>query len=381
MSRQWQNRNVWESSASPTEKSGDGIPYALLCRVFPIAAFFPFSYICALMNGMRTYNVAIVGATGLVGRTMLQVLAERAFPIRNLRLFASARSAGQQLHFRGQVYPVEELNENTKLDNLDLALFSAGRAVSQRFAPQFVHAGCTVIDNSSAWRMAPNIPLIIPEVNAHHLSPSAKIIANPNCSTIQLLVVIAPIHRALGLKEVVVATYQSPSGAGYRGLQQLEAELQQQPLPDPPAFPHPIAYNTVFHSIDPTTGMSEEELKMRNETRKILDDPGFILRVTCVRVPIRGGHAEAVHFITQRQSSVAEIAAILEASPGVHLVATNTEYPMPITAEGSDEVFVGRIRQEDSEGYRFALWIVADNIRKGAATNAVQIAERWIALQ
>jgi len=333
------------------------------------------------MSWQQTYRVAVVGATGLVGQMMLTVLAERNFPIRSIRLFASPRSAGKLLEFGGQTVEVEPLTSTVSLESLDLALFSAGRAVSREFAPRFVKAGCTVIDNSSAWRMTPNIPLIVPEVNPEHLRPTDRIIANPNCSTIQLMVAIAPLHRSIGLREVVVSTYQAPSGAGYSGVQQLSAELSGTAPPDPPAFDRPIAFNTIFHPIDPATGYTEEETKMRNESRKILDDPSFSLRVTCVRVPIKGGHAEAVHFTTQRKSSLDEILDILRSAPGVVLIEDATDYPMPITVEGHDEVFVGRVRQEDEKGYRFALWAVADNLRKGAATNAVQIAELWIEQQ
>ncbi len=333
------------------------------------------------MSRQQTYRVAVVGATGLVGRTMLTVLAERQFPVRSLRLFASPRSAGTVLEFEGKTIEVEPLTPDVSLESLDLALFSAGRSVSREFAPRFVKAGCTVIDNSSAWRMTPNIPLIVPEVNPDHLRPTDRIIANPNCSTIQLMVAIAPLHRSIGLREVVVSTYQAPSGAGYSGVQQLNAELSGTAPPDPPAFDRPIAFNTIFHPIDPATGYTEEETKMRNESKKILDDPSFALRVTCVRVPIKGGHGEAVHFTTRRKSSRDEILEILRTAPGVVVMEDPREYPMPIAVEGRDEVFVGRIRQEDEEGYQFALWVVADNLRKGAATNAVQIAELWMELQ
>lgn len=336
------------------------------------------------MEQQRSYSVAIVGATGLVGSTMLQVLEERNFPIASISLYASHRSAGKTLFFRQQPVTVEDLSSGSFLDrHFDFVFFSAGKAISLQYAPVFADRGAIVIDNSSAWRLQPSIPLIVPEVNPHHLPDRPTIIANPNCSTIQLLTAITPIDREIGIEEIVVTTYQSPSGAGYSGVQQLEAELYGTTPPDKQPFPHQIAYNTVFHTIDPETGITEEERKMIYETQKILDKPSLFLRVTCVRVPIKGGHGEAVHITTERDTSIAEIRSLLSKAPGIILLddpKTHT-YPTPLLAAGKDEVFVGRLRQEHSNPRRYALWIVADNIRKGAATNAVQIAEliinRW----
>ena len=320
------------------------------------------------------YVVAVAGATGLVGRTMLRVLEERKFPIASLKLLASKRSAGTTLSFRGKEYVVEELTHDS-FHGVDMALFSAGGAASKEFAPSAAKAGCAVIDNSSAWRMHPKVPLVAPEVNASALKGHRGIIANPNCSTIQLVVALKPLHEAFGLRRVVVSTYQSPSGAGNQGVEALKGELRGEPVASP--FSAPIAFNTVFHTIKEPFGFSEEETKMLNEIRKIMDLPSLRLAVTCVRVPTLGGHAESVNIETERPISPEAMAETLRRAQGVVVLDEphNAVYPTPQQSDNRDEVFVGRIRRDDSVEHGAYMWVVADNIRKGAATNAVQIAE------
>lgn len=328
------------------------------------------------------YSVAVVGATGLVGRTMLRVLEERNFPVSSITLLASARSAGATLEFRGKQYTVQELTKNS-FTGINIALFSAGGGASKEFAPVAAAAGCTVIDNSSAWRMHDLVPLVVPEVNARALQGHYGIIANPNCSTIQLVVVLQPLHEKFGLQRVVVSTYQSVSGAGNKGV---EALLQEVVLPqrgvkaEHSPFAMPVAYNTVFHTIKERYGFSEEETKMLNETRKIMGIHGLRMAVTCVRVPTLGGHGESVNIETEKPITPIEIEQALRLAEGI-LVCDEPEhnvYPTPLLSDAKDPVFVGRIREDVSVPNGAYLWIVADNIRKGAATNAVQIAEALV---
>ncbi|MCS6856081.1 MAG: aspartate-semialdehyde dehydrogenase [Sandaracinaceae bacterium] len=330
----------------------------------------------------RALRVAILGATGLVGRTMLQVLEERDFPISELRLFASSRSAGTELEFRGQRIAVQEVNEEG-FRGLELALFSAGAEASRKWAPIAASAGALVIDNSSAWRMDPEVPLCIPEVNLEAARKAPKrIIANPNCATIQMLVALAPLHREAKIRQIVVATYQAASGAGQKLVKRLEEELRhfvekgQVALSNAPE--RPLACNLLMEwKRDVQSHHQEEELKLINETRKILGDPSIIVSPTTVRVPVFNGHAEAIHVEFERPITAQRAREILEAAEGVQVVDEFAKgiYPTPIDADGQDLVLVGRIREALGKPNALSLWVVADNLRKGAATNAIQIAE------
>lgn len=325
----------------------------------------------------QKYSVAVVGATGLVGQTMIDVLTERNFPIKKLTLLASERSAGTTVPFKKKELTVQKLTPES-FKGIDIALFSAGGSVSKEYAPIAAHAGCVVIDNSSAWRMHPEVPLVVPEVNASALKKHKGIIANPNCSTIQLVVVLQPLHKKFGLQRVLVSTYQSISGAGQKGVDQLQRELSEPQANSP--FPHAIAYNTMFHPISEADGYSEEEIKMIHETRRIMSLPDLSISVTCVRVPTLGGHGESVNIQTAKALTPKAVRAALakEESIVVLDVPERNLYPTPALADGSDEVFVGRVRADDSAPNAVHLWVVADNVRKGAATNAVQIAEALI---
>jgi len=320
-------------------------------------------------------NVAIVGATGLVGRTMLRVLEERATPISLLTLLASARSVGTQLPFRGEMLTVQELRADS-FAGIDVALFSCGGTLSTQFAPIAAAAGCIVIDNSSAWRMHPDVPLVVPEVNPADAYTHNGIIANPNCSTIELVVALQPIIQRWGCRRLVVSTYQSPSGAGQQGIDQLAAELAGRE-PERRITPHRLAGNTVFHTINAIDESSEEEQKMIRETRRILHMPSLRMAVTCVRVPVVGGHGESIAIETEQPCTPGDVRALLASSPGVVVrdEPQNGVYPTPAEADGTDPVYVGRIRRDDSVENGLLMWIVADNLRKGAATNAVQILE------
>jgi aspartate-semialdehyde dehydrogenase len=325
------------------------------------------------MNG---YNIAIVGATGLVGRKMLQILEERNFPVKDLKLLASERSEGIELSFNGERLKVEKLTEE-KFKGVDIALFSAGTDVSVKFVPEAVKRGCVVIDNSSAFRLEKDVPLVVPEVNAEKISQHKGIIANPNCSTIQLVVVLKPLHDKFKIKRVIVSTYQSVTGAGKKALDQLMFEIQGL-KPQTPKFPHQIAYNCI-PQIDNffEDGYTKEEHKIMKETKKILDDENIKITATCVRVPTIGGHAESVNIEFENKFSLEDIIQTLNQAPGVIVIDKPYEsiYPMPIFSNEKDDVFVGRIRLDQSIENGLNLWIVADNLRKGAATNAVQIAE------
>ncbi|MBI2360265.1 MAG: aspartate-semialdehyde dehydrogenase [Deltaproteobacteria bacterium] len=328
------------------------------------------------------YNVAVVGATGVVGEQMREILEERLFPVGQLRLLASERSAGQFLEFRDQRLRVEILNEDS-FENIDIALFSAGGSVSDRFAPLAVSAGSIVVDNTSRFRMEPDIPLVVPEVNPGEIVRyrNRGIVANPNCSTIQMVVTLKPIHDAARLKRVVVSTYQSVSGAGRMAMEELSRQtvaLFNGKDLEKEKFPHQIAFNCIPH-IDTFLegGYTKEEMKMIQETRKILGEPSLRMTATAVRVPVFCGHSESVNIETENKLTVQEAKTILRDAPGVLLCdePAGNVYPMAIDAVGTDATLVGRIREDDSVPNGLNLWIVADNLRKGAAVNAVQIAE------
>lgn len=324
-------------------------------------------------------KIAVVGATGLVGQMMLKVLEERALPFSELLLVASERSVGKQIEFQNKHYSVIGMEE-VIVAKPDIVLFSAGGDTSKEWAPKFAEVGTTVIDNSSAWRMDPTIKLIVPEINAHALTNSDKIIANPNCSTIQLVMILSPLHLRYKLKRIVVSTYQSVSGTGSKAVQQLENELAG--IEGEMAYPHPIHKNALPHcDVFMDNGYTKEEMKLAREPQKILDDRTFSVSATAVRIPTAGGHSEAVNIEFYEDFDLKEVRHILEQTPGVTVVddPKNNNYPMPIHAHDKDDVFVGRIRRDETQRHTLNCWIVADNLRKGAATNAVQIAEYLLA--
>lgn len=320
-------------------------------------------------------KIAVVGATGLVGSKMLQVLEERNFPVTELIPVASARSIGKKVKFKGEEYAVVSADDAIAAQP-DIALFSAGGSTSLEWAPQFAAAGITVIDNSSAWRMDKSKPLIVPEVNAEVLSKEDKIIANPNCSTIQMALALNPLHKKYRINRVVVSTYQSVTGTGVKAVRQMENERQG--IEGEMAYAYPIDKN-VIPQIDvfQDNGYTKEEMKMINETRKILGDDSINLTATCVRIPVMGGHSESVNIEFENDFNIDEVRELLAAAPGLVVQDNvgNLEYPMPLTAHEKDETFVGRIRRDESNPKTLNCWIVSDNLRKGAATNAVQIAE------
>jgi aspartate-semialdehyde dehydrogenase len=320
-------------------------------------------------------KVAVLGATGLVGNKMLTILEERNFPVSELIPVASFKSAGKTVRFKENDYKVVT-PEDALLMRPDLALFSAGGNVSLEWAPRFAEQGCTVIDNSSAWRMDSAKKLVVPEVNASVLNENDKIIANPNCSTIQLVVALNPLHVKYSIKRIVVSTYQSVTGTGLKAVHQLISERNGEACE--PAYPHPIDLNVLPHiDIFLENGYTKEEMKMLNGTRKIMGDSTISLTATTVRVPVIGGHSEAVNVEFRNEFDVLDIRNLLENAPGVIVEdeVSKNSYPMPINANNKDEVFVGRIRRDESQEKTLNLWIVADNLRKGAATNAIQIAE------
>ena len=322
--------------------------------------------------------VAVVGATGVVGTKMLEVLEERHFPVTELLPVASSRSWGKKVKFQGREWTVISADEAIARKPV-LALFSAGGTTSGELAPRFAAIGCYVVDNSSFWRMDPNVPLVVPEINADVLTPEDHIIANPNCSTIQMVLVLAPLHKAWGIKRIVVSTYQSVTGAGQRGIEQLEAERAGG---SGTKFPYPIDLNVLPH-IDSflPDGYTKEEMKMVNETRKSLRDPSIAVSATTVRVPVKGGHSESVNVEFRQPYDLEQARQLMADMPGVVVQddPANNVYPMPLFAWGKDEVFVGRIRRDPSVENGLNLWCVSDNIRKGAATNAVQIAQVLLA--
>ncbi|WP_343304600.1 aspartate-semialdehyde dehydrogenase [Chitinophaga niabensis] len=320
-------------------------------------------------------KVAVVGATGLVGTKMLQVLAERNFPLTELIPVASERSVGKEVMYKGKPYKVVTADTAISMKP-NVAIFSAGGSTSLEWAPKFAAAGITVIDNSSAWRMDPTKKLVVPEVNAHALTPEDKIIANPNCSTIQMVLVLEPLHKKYGIQRVVVSTYQSVTGTGVKAVDQLMNERKG--IEGPMAYPYQIDLN-VIPQIDVflENGYTKEEMKMVKETTKIMGDDKVKVTATTVRIPVMGGHSESVNIQFEKDFDLAEVRNILAAAPGVIVVddPSKSLYPMPKDAHDKDDVFVGRIRRDETQDNTLNLWIVADNLRKGAATNAVQIAE------
>ena len=325
-------------------------------------------------------KVAVVGATGLVGTRMIEVLEERNFPVDEFIPVASERSVGKTVTFRGKPYTVVSADEAIARKPR-LAIFSAGAGASRELAPRFAEAGCRVVDNSSCWRMDPDKKLVVPEINADVLTVDDWIIANPNCSTIQMLLPLAPLHKAFTIKRVVVSTYQSITGTGQKAVVQMAAEREGRAWGDYPAvYPYPIDRNLLPH-IDSflENGYTKEEMKMVNETHKILD-PAIAVTATTVRVPVRGGHSESVNIEFKRPFKLEEVRELLEATPGVVVQdePTKNVYPMPLYAEGRDEVFVGRIRRDFTVENGLNFWCVSDNLRKGAATNAIQIAEELL---
>lgn len=326
------------------------------------------------------YVVAVVGATGAVGTEMIEVLEERKFPVIRLVLLASARSAGGMVTFEGNEVPIEVLTKDS-FAGVDIALFSAGADLSREFAPIAVKSGAVVIDNSAAWRMTPEVPLVVPEVNAHDIQRHKGIIANPNCSTIQMVVALKPLHDEARIKRIVVTTFQSVSGTGKDAMDELMAECQDLlsfKSASPKVYPYQIAFNCLPQIDDfLPSGYTKEEMKMVHETRKIMGDQSIQVTATTVRVPVYVGHSEAVNIETERKLSANEARAILSTAPGVLLYddPAHKIYPMPLEVAGKDEVYVGRIREDESITNGLNLWVVADNLRKGAALNAVQIAE------
>lgn len=328
---------------------------------------------------MAGYNVVVVGASGAVGHELLKIIDERKFPLAKLKLCATSRSAGKQISFRGETYTVEETTPDS-FNGMDIALFAGGSA-SLEFGPAAVERGCVIIDNSSNYRMDPNVPLVVPEVNPEDVKWHKGIIANPNCSTIIMVVALKPIHDAAGIKRVVVSTYQAVSGAGLEGIEELtaqtEAVLSGGEYP-PSKFAHQIAFNLIPH-IDVFQNMdyTKEEWKMVKETHKIMHDDSIGITATTVRVPVYRSHSESINIETHRKLTAGEAGKVLAASPGVVIIDSpaDKQYPMPLFCSDKDEVFVGRIREDNSIEKGLNIWVVADQIRKGAATNAVQIAE------
>ena len=328
---------------------------------------------------MKQYNIAVVGATGMVGRKFLQVLEERQLPAKEYFLFASARSAGKKMKFMGKEYTVMELTETCFAENkIDIALFSAGGGTSKRFAPCAAKAGTLVIDNSSAWRMDDDVPLVVPEVNPEDIAWNKGIIANPNCSTIQAVVALKPLHDKYGIKRIIYSTYQAVSGAGLAGWKDLENGIKGEA---PQKFPYQIFNNCLPHiDVFEDNGYTKEEMKMVNETHKILGDYNIKVTATTVRVPVFNGHSESINVELKKPFDLAELKQVIDDFPGIVVMddPKNNVYPLAIKATEHDEVYVGRIRRDFSVENGINMWVVADNIRKGAATNAVQIAQKFI---
>lgn len=332
---------------------------------------------------MRKLTVAVCGATGAVGREMLKTLHDREFPATEVLAFASSRSAGTTVPFGERELTVRELKEDS-FEGVDLAIFSAGGATSTRFSPCAAHAGCVVVDNSAAWRMDDRCPLVVPEVNPEDLEWHKGIIANPNCSTIQMLVALKPIYDAVGIRRIVVSTYQAVSGKGQKGIEELEKQVRDlfngRDL-TVSAFQYQIAFNIIPHiDVFLDGDYTKEEIKMVNETKKMFHDPDIRVTATCARVPVFFSHSESVNIETERKMTAKECRLLLSQAPGVRVIDNPREnlYPMPLMASGRDETFVGRIREDDSIENGLNLWVVSDNVRKGAALNAVQIAEELV---
>lgn len=331
----------------------------------------------------KTYNVAVVGATGAVGTKMLETLEKRNFPINKLKVLASKRSAGNTIQFRGDTYTIEEAVPEA-FEGVDIALFSAGGSVSAKLAPEAAKRGAIAIDNTSFFRMHPDVPLVVPEVNSQDIQKHNGIIANPNCSTIQMVVALKPIHDKYKIKRIIVSTYQAVSGTGYKAIQELTHQSQEI-LTDfpvqPKVYPHQIAFN-VLPQIDvfEENGFTKEEMKMINETQKIFGDKSIEVTATCVRVPVLNGHSESVYIETENPFELSDIYEILSEGEGIKIVddVKNSKYPLPINATGQGDTFIGRIRRDLYNPNGLNMWIVADNLLKGAALNAVQIAEKVI---
>ena len=331
---------------------------------------------------MKNYHVAVVGATGAVGNEMIKVLEQRKFPVGKLTLLASERSAGKELSFRGKPIPVEVLNENS-FQGVQIGLFSAGGSISEKFAPIADRAGCVVVDNTSAFRMVPEIPLVVPEVNPEAIAQykNRGIIANPNCSTIQMVVALKPIHDAARIKRIVVSTYQAVSGTGKKAIEELTLQTRailDSREPVVKVYPHQIAFNCLPHiDVFLENGYTKEEMKMVNETKKIMNDPSIAVTATTVRVPVFYAHSESINIETEKKITAEEVRNLLAAAPGVKVVDDPgfKIYPLAIDAAGKDDTLVGRIREDESIPNGINMWVVSDNIRKGAALNAVQIAE------
>ena len=331
---------------------------------------------------MKQYNVAVVGATGAVGNEMVKVLEERKFPVKNLTLLASSRSIGKTMSFHGEDIDVQELKEDSFKD-IDIGLFSPGGSISLKFAPIAAASGCVVIDNTSAFRMEPDVPLVVPEVNEHAIALHTKrgIIANPNCSTIQMVVALKPLHDVAKIKRIVVSTYQAVSGTGQKAIKELEQQVlaiyAMKPI-EKKVYPYQIAFNVLPH-IDSflESGYTKEEMKMVNETKKIMEDDSIPVTATTVRVPVFYGHSESVNIEFASEMTPDMARKLLKKAPGIKLVDNPSKniYPLALEAAGKDDTFVGRIRVDDTVKYGLNMWVVADNIRKGAALNAVQIAE------
>ena len=326
-------------------------------------------------------KVAVVGVTGMVGKVMLEILTERNFPVTELLPVASEKSVGKSVEFRGKSYNIIGLDDAVK-QQPDIALFSAGGEISLQWAPKFAEKGTVVIDNSSAWRMHEDIKLIVPEINGNLLTKADKIIANPNCSTSQLVMVLQPLHQAYKIRRVVVSTYQSVTGTGVKAVEQLENEMAGKT--GEMAYPYPIFQNAIPHcDVFLENGYTREEMKLIDETKKILGDDSVLVTATAVRIPVIGGHSESVNITFDKDFSLSAVKLMLNETPGVSLKDNpdTKTYPMPIYAQGKDDVFVGRIRRDETAKNSLNLWIVADNLRKGAATNTVQIAEYLLSHQ
>ena len=330
----------------------------------------------------KKFNIAVAGATGAVGNQMISCLEERNFPVKSIKFLASSRSVGRKLKYKGHDIAVEELTE-ASFKGIDIALFSAGGGPSAKFAPFAASDGCVVVDNSSTWRMDPEVPLVVPEVNPHAVAQfrNKGIIANPNCSTIQMVVPLYPLHQEYGIKRIVVSTYQAVSGTGKKAIDELDSQTRailNFKKHENKVYPHTIAFNCLPHiDVFLENGYTKEEMKMLHETRKILEDDTIGVTATTVRVPVFFGHSESINIETKRDVSAREVRALLERTPGVKVVddPENNQYPLAIDAAGQDFTLVGRIRDDESIENGINMWVVADNIRKGAATNAVQIAE------
>jgi aspartate-semialdehyde dehydrogenase len=332
---------------------------------------------------MKTYRVAVVGATGAVGNEMISILEQRDFPIQELRLLASERSVGMKLPFRGEELAVQKLTEDA-FEGIEIGLFSPGATISKQFAPHAVKAGTVVIDNTSAFRMDPQVPLVVPEVNPHAIERHQGIIANPNCSTIQMVVALKPIHDAVTITRIVVSTYQAVSGTGKEAIEELDKQTRaifnQQDIVCQ-VYPHQIAFNCLPHiDVFLDNGYSKEEMKMVNETQKIMEDDQIRVTATTVRVPVFYGHSESINIETEKKITPQEVRDLLANAPGVKVVdePQHNLYPLATDAAGRDETFVGRIREDESIANGINMWVVSDNLRKGAALNAIQIAEAMI---